>query len=219
MSTSELLKKAKAVKAAAASLDTETKNKALLLMADELEASSDEIIRENAKDTEAARESVSEVMLDRLRLDRQRICAMAKGIREVAALPDPVGRIISSRKREDGLLIDKVSCPIGLVAIIYESRPNVTSDAAALLLKSGNVCVLKGGKEARLSCLAIVKAMRRALKKAGLPEELINILEDCSRQGAEELMQAVNILKKAIEYTQSNVSCGAVCGMIAWSLR
>jgi len=191
MSTSELLKKAKAVKAAAASLDTETKNKALLLMADELEASSDEIIRENAKDTEAARESVSEVMLDRLRLDRQRICAMAKGIREVAALPDPVGRIISSRKREDGLLIDKVSCPIGLVAIIYESRPNVTSDAAALLLKSGNVCVLKGGKEARLSCLAIVKAMRRALKKAGLPEELINILEDCSRQGAEELMQAV----------------------------
>ena len=146
--TADILKKAKALSAAAAPLDTSVKNRAIGIMADELENSAAEILKANAKDVKNASGKISDVMLDRLRLDSARIKAMADGMRAVAVLPDPVGRVLSETKRENGLDIKKVSVPLGVVAIIYESRPNVTSDAAVLCFKSGNVCVLRSGKEA-----------------------------------------------------------------------
>ncbi len=142
----EMLKAAKAAKAQITRLTSEEKNAALLAMADALLAQEDAILAANALDLEAASGTIAPVMLDRLRLTSDRIAGMAQGIREVAALPDPVGRILEEHTRADGLLIQKVSVPMGVIAIIYESRPNVTSDAAALALKSGNVCVLRGGK-------------------------------------------------------------------------
>jgi glutamate-5-semialdehyde dehydrogenase len=171
-------------------LDEKTKNAALCAMADALQARADDILAANALDVEASREKLGAVMIDRLRLTRERIGAMANGIREVAALKDPTGEIISSVERPNGIVIDKVRVPIGVVGIIYESRPNVTSDAAALSLKSGNVCVLRGGKEAYRSSHAIIDAMRGGLSSIGLPETYINIIEDLSREGANELMRA-----------------------------
>ena len=148
MTTQQLLEKAKAAKLSAMLLDTETKNTALLKMADKLVEHTDKILAANKIDVENARGIISEVMIDRLSLSPERIEGMAKGIRDVALLPDPVGNVIERTERENGLIIEKTSVPIGVTAIIYESRPNVTSDAAALSLKSGNVCVLRGGKEA-----------------------------------------------------------------------
>ena len=159
-------------------------------MADALISEQETILAANAKDVAAARGTVSDVMIDRLQLSASRIEGMAKGIRDVADLPDPVGRILSSETRPNGLLIEKVSVPLGVVAIIYESRPNVTSDAAALCLKSGNVCVLRSGKEAYASAHAIVEAMRKGLRSVGMPETAINILDDTSREGANALMKA-----------------------------
>lgn len=130
----------------------------------------DKILEANKADIEKARGTVSEVMLDRLMLNTERIAAMADGIRSVAKLPDPVGITLDEFTRNDGLKITKVSVPMGVIAIIYESRPNVTSDAAALALKSGNVCVLRGGKEAFNSACAIVDALRCGLKKQVLPK-------------------------------------------------
>ena len=190
MTTAEILKGAKEAKALLSSLSPSEKNEALLAMADALIKEKDYILAMNAKDVEAAKGSVSDVMIDRLRLTEERLEGMAKGIREVTALADPVGRILEKRVRPNGLLIEKVAVPLGVVAIIYESRPNVTSDAAALCLKSGNVCVLRSGKEAYASAHAIVKAMRKGLAHVGLPENLINILDDTSREGANELMKA-----------------------------
>ena len=189
MTTQEILKRAKAA-AAAPWLESAQKNEALLRMADALEQNQEEILSANRQDVEAARGTVSDVMLDRLALSAERIAGMAKGLREVAALPDPVGEVLSEIRRENGLLIRKVAVPMGVVAIIYESRPNVTSDAAALALKSGNVCILRSGKEALRSAKAIVKALQQGLAACRLEPTLIQILEDPSRESARQLMQA-----------------------------
>ena len=192
--TADILKKAKALSAAAAPLDTSVKNRAIGIMADELENSAAEILKANAKDVKNASGKISDVMLDRLRLDSARIKAMADGMRAVAVLPDPVGRVLSETKRENGLNIKKVSVPLGVVAIIYESRPNVTSDAAVLCFKSGNVCGLRSGKEAFLSASAVVSALKRGLKAADLSEDYINLVEDTSRGSANELMTATGLV-------------------------
>ena len=185
-----MLENAKATKARVGNLTCEEKNKALLSMAEALTAHEEAILAANARDLEAAAGSISPVMLDRLRLTPDRIAAMARGIREVAALPDPVGEILEEHTRPDGLNIRKVAVPMGVIAIIYESRPNVTSDAAALALKSGNVCVLRGGKEAFRSANAIVEALREGLTRQGIPETAVNLVQDTSRAGAEALMTA-----------------------------
>lgn len=191
--TCEILKKAKSVSKNGL-LSTEKKNNALKLMAESLVANTDKILEANEIDVSAAKGSISDVMIDRLSLTAERIKGMANGIYEVAALPDPVGNVISEIKRENGLLIKKVSVPMGVVAIIYESRPNVTSDAAALSFKSGNVCVLRGGKEAFNSAKAIVNALREGLRKAEVDEDYVNLVEDTSRQSANELMTAVGFV-------------------------
>lgn len=190
-STFDILKEAKAAKAVLCALDTKTKNEALLRMADALEKNSEDILLANKQDMEKAKGTVSDVMLDRLCLTPERIKGMADGIREVACLPDPVGEVLARVERPSGIVVEKTAVPMGVVAIIYESRPNVTSDAAALALKSGNVCVLRGGKEAFLSANAIVTAMRKGLKELNLPETLINLVQDTTRQSANELMNAV----------------------------
>lgn len=191
MTTQQLLENAKAAKLEAMLLDTDTKNAALLAMADKLTEYTDRILSANKVDVENARGIISDVMIDRLSLTKERISVMAQGIRDVAALPDPVGKVLERVERENGLVIEKTSVPIGVTAIIYESRPNVTSDAAALSLKSGNVCVLRGGKEAYNSAKAIVDALREALIKCNLSENLINLVSDTTRQSATELMTAV----------------------------
>ena len=165
-------------------------NTALLKMADALERNTEHILSENRKDIEAAREKISPVMIDRLTLTEKRIADMAKGIREIAELPSPLGEIISTVTRPNGLRIDKVSVPMGVIAIIYESRPNVTSDAAALALKSGNVAVLRGGKEAYLSARAIVDALKEGLREANITENAVNLVSDTTRESAGELMRA-----------------------------
>ncbi len=190
MTTSDILKQAKAAKGDLLLLSTEEKNRALHAMADAIVANEAEILARNAEDVEAARGAISDVMIDRLLLTSARIADMAKGVRDVAALPDPVGRVLAQHTLPNGLDVKKVSVPLGVVAIIYESRPNVTSDAAALCLKSGNVCVLRGGKEAYRTSTAIVRAMRKGLASIGLKEDLVNILEDVTRAGANELMTA-----------------------------
>lgn len=189
--TCEILEQAKSVKSVLASLDTKTKNEVLLKMADALLENADEILSENAKDIERAKGTVSDVMLDRLALSEDRIKGMADGIRQVATLPDPVGEVLDRIERPNGIVVEKTAVPMGVVAIIYESRPNVTSDAAALALKSGNVCILRGGKEAFLSADAIVRAMRKGITSSGLPETLVNLVQDTTRQSANELMNAV----------------------------
>ena len=186
----EMLKAAKAAKAEVSALTTQEKNAAMHAMADALLRHKDAILEANAADLEAATGVIAPVMLDRLKLNEERIAGMAKGFREVAQLPDPVGRILDEHTRQDGLLIRKVSVPVGVIAIIYESRPNVTSDAAALALKSGNVCVLRGGKEAFRSAQAIVAALRDGLRSAGITENAINLVSDTSRESATALMTA-----------------------------
>ena len=186
----EMFLAAKAAKNTVARLGTEQKNAALEAMAAALEAEQDKILAANALDLEAAKGHISEVMLDRLRLTKERISGMAQGIRDVVKLPDPVGRILEEHTRADGLVIQKVSVPMGVIAIIYESRPNVTSDAAALALKSGNVCILRSGKEAFRSANAIVDALKRGLSRAGVPETAVNLVQDTSRESATALMTA-----------------------------
>ena len=194
MTTLEMLKNAKAAWPELATAGTEKKNAALMAMADALEKDCAAILEANAADVEAARGSISDVMLDRLRLDEKRIAGMADGVRQVAKLPDPVGRVITRVDRPNGLTIEKIGVPMGVVAIIYESRPNVTSDAAALTVKSGNACVLRGGREAFRSADAIVRAMQRGLKQAGLPETLVQLVQDATRQSANDLMTAVGLV-------------------------
>lgn len=190
MTTQELLIKAKEAKGALSTITAEDIDRALLLMADLLVQHTDSILSANALDLDAARGTISEVMLDRLLLTPERIAGMADGIRQVASLPSPLGRVLKHHERGDGLVIERISVALGVVAIIYESRPNVTSDAAALALKSGNVCVLRCGKEAHRSAAAIVEALREGLKKAGLPEDMVLLIEDTTRQSANELMTA-----------------------------
>lgn len=191
MTTKELLVRAKNAKQGLLLLSTSDKNRALEAMADAIIENQEEILSCNREDIEAARGSISEVMIDRLYLDEKRVADMAKGVRALISLDDPVGRTLSEHILENGLAVKKVSVPMGVIAIIYESRPNVTSDAAALCLKSGNVCVLRGGKEAFKTSAAIVRAMKQGLEKAGIEPDIINILEDVSRVGANELMTAV----------------------------
>lgn len=190
MTTIEILRACAATKRSIAALSTEIKNAALNAVADSLESSASEILKANAEDVSEARSSVSAVMLDRLELDEKRIKAMADGVRRVAELPDPVGVSLDEISRADGLKIKKISVPLGVVAIIYESRPNVTSDAAALALKSGNACVLRTGKEAHRSAKAIVNAMRKGLVSVGIDGAAIGFVEDVSRDSALELMRA-----------------------------
>ena len=190
MTTLDILKQAKAAKSELAKLGSEDKNNALLAMADALRENCAAILEENKKDVEAARGKITDVMIDRLSLDEGRINGMADGIRDVVKLPDPVGRVLSRVELSNGLIVEKTAVPMGVVAIIYESRPNVSSDAAALALKSGNVCVLRGGKEAFRSANAIVNALRSGLKKLGLCENFINIVQDTTRQSSTELMTA-----------------------------
>ena len=189
--TQEILKTAKEASKKISLLTTQMKNDALTAMADEIEAETDLIMEANNADVEDAREKLNSVMIDRLSLSPERIKGMADGIRDVVKLPDPAEKILKTVIRPNGLVIKKVSVAMGVVAMIYESRPNVTSDAAALSLKSGNVCVLRSGKEAIRSSTAIVKAMKNGLKKVGLSEDLINLIEDTSRNSANELMTAV----------------------------
>lgn len=190
MTTLDILKSAKAAVKTILTLTTDQKNQALLSMADALEENADYILNENSLDIEAARDKISPVMIDRLRLTNDRIKGMADGIRDVVKLPDPVGEVLETVTRPNGLVIKKTAVPMGVVAMIYESRPNVTSDAAALSLKSGNVSVLRSGKEAFRSSNAITESMRKGLKKVGLPENLINLIQDTSRDSANELMTA-----------------------------
>ena len=190
MTTLELLEKARASKGAMSLADTETKNNALLAMADALMEHQQAILTANQADLEAARGTVSEVMLDRLALSPERIAGMAQGIREVAALPDPVGAVLQRVERPSGIVVEKTAVPMGVIAIIYESRPNVTSDAAALALKAGSACVLRGGKEAHRSTAAIVEALKEGLQRAGLPADALQLVEDTTRASANELMTA-----------------------------
>ena len=190
MTTQELLRRAKTAKGTMALADTKTKNRALLAMADALEHHSGEILAANALDLEAARGTISQVMLDRLALSPERIAAMGAGIREVEALPDPVGVVLSRVERPNGLVIEKTTIPMGVIAIIYESRPNVTSDTAALALKAGSSCVLRAGREAHRSAAAIVSAMEEGMAAAGLDPDALQLVEDTSRGSANELMAA-----------------------------
>ncbi|MCI8762631.1 MAG: glutamate-5-semialdehyde dehydrogenase [Oscillospiraceae bacterium] len=194
MTTLEILRRAKEAKSAMALAGPDVKNRALSAMAEALEAQAPAILAANALDVEAARGAVSEVMLDRLALDQGRIGGMAQGVREVAALPDPVGLVLRREVRPNGLVIEKTAVPMGVVAIIYESRPNVTSDAAALALKAGSACVLRCGKEARRSAAAIVAALREGLSAAGLPRHALGLVEDATRQSARELMSASGLV-------------------------
>ena len=193
MTTQEILTAAKGAKQAVALADSATRSGALLAMANALCAPEYQaaILAANAEDMDAARGHISDVMLDRLALTPERIAAMAKGIREVAALPDPVGAVLNRVERPNGLVIEKTAVPMGVIAIIYESRPNVTSDAAALAIKSGNACILRCGKEAWRSAHAIVEALRQGLREAGLPEAAVSLIEDTTHASANALMTAV----------------------------
>ncbi len=170
------------------------KSALLRTMADCLEAEEAAILSANAADLAAARGSISEVMLDRLALTADRIADMAEGLRAVAQLPDPVGASLQRHTLPNGLVVEKTAVPLGLVAIIYESRPNVTADAAALCMRSGNVCVLRGGKESYRSNAAIVKALHAGLRRCGLSEDCIGLVSDLTRESAKTIMQAVGLV-------------------------
>ena len=186
----DLCRKAKAAAELFRGQDPAVIDKALIYMQEELLLAEGEILEANARDVSLAQGSVSDVMIDRLRLTKERIASMAKGIGEIAALPTPLGICLEKNLRPNGLRIEKVTVPMGVIAIIYESRPNVTSDAAALAVKSGNVCVLRSGKEAYGSSLAIVTALKRGLKRAELSEDVISLVSDTSRASAIEPMEA-----------------------------
>ena len=192
--TIDIIKAAKAAAPSLALAGTELKNKALLAMADELLAASPAILAANAADVEASREKYGPVMIDRLALSEKRIEGMAAGIRDVIALPDPVGTKLARVERPNGLIIEKTAVPMGVIAIIYESRPNVTSDAAALAIKAGSAVVLRGGKESYRSNRAIADALAKGLEKCGLPGSLVGLVEDTTRASAAEIMAAEGLV-------------------------
>ena len=194
MTTLEQMQQAKAAAPMLAAATAETKNSALFAMAQALCVHTEAILAANAQDMEAAKSHISPIMLDRLALTEARIEAMADGVRQVAALPDPVGEVLAREIRPNGLIIEKTAVPLGVIAIIYESRPNVTSDAAALCVKSGNACLLRSGKEAYRSAHAITEALQEGLVQAGLPPMLVQLVEDTTRQSATELMQGVGYI-------------------------
>ena len=194
MTTLDILKKTRAARGSLAALDETAKNRILLAMAEALMAAEDDILAENDADMAAARGHINDVMLDRLRLDHDRLAGMAEGVRAIAALPDHTGRVLSEVHRPNGLVVRKVQVPLGLVSIIYESRPNVTSDAAALAVKSGNVCVLRSGKEAHRSACAIVKALKSGIVQGGGDPEILNIVDDITHQSATDIMTAKGLV-------------------------
>ena len=190
MDTEKMGLAAKAAERILSVADTNTKNKALEAMADALEANADKIISANEADlANGASSGMKESLLDRLRLTSARIAGMADGIRQVAALADPIGEIIEGSVRPNGMKIQRVRVPLGVVGIIFEARPNVTSDAAALCLKSGNACILRGGKEAIHSNMAIADVLRQAVQSAGLPSDCIQLVSDTSRESANQMMR------------------------------
>ena len=191
MTTAEILSRAVKAKGSLKNLGTEEKNNAIEAMAKSIEKSAADILAENRTDVEQARGTIGEVMLDRLALNEARIESIVKGMRDVALLPDPNGRVITRVERPNGLVIEKVAVPMGVIGIIYESRPNVTSDAAVLCFKSSNVCVLRGGKEAYRTSKAIVNAMRRGLEECGINPDAVQLIDDTTRQSAGEMMTAV----------------------------
>lgn len=192
--TQAILQDARDHAAALGFTGTEMRNRYLLAMADAILRNTDTILAANAVDMERAQGKISAVMLDRLRLDAGRIRSMADGIRAVAELPDPVGRVLSVVERPNGLRIEKTAVPLGVIAIIYESRPNVTSDAASLCLKSANACVLRSGKEAWNSAHTIVDAMQAGLTAAGGDPLWVQLVEDTTRESAAEMMRAVGYI-------------------------
>lgn len=194
MTTMDIIRRTKAAWRSIHTMTAEDKSRLLQSMAESLQRHTDEILRCNALDMDAARGKISDVMLDRLRLDAARIDAMADGVRAVAQLPDHTGRILSEVQRPNGMTIYKKQVPLGLVAIIYESRPNVTSDAAALAIKSGNVCVLRSGRDAIRSAKAITAALKEGITAAGGDADILNILEDTSHESANELMRAKGLV-------------------------
>ena len=194
MTTLDILKKTRAARGSLAALDETAKNRILLAMAEALMAAEEDILAENDADMTAARGHINDVMLDRLRLDHDRLAGMAEGVRAIAALPDHTGRVLSEVRRPNGLVVRKVQVPLGLVSIIYESRPNVTSDAAALAVKSGNVCVLRSGKEAHRSACAIVKALKSGIAQGGGDPEILNIVDDITHQSATDIMTAKGLV-------------------------
>lgn len=193
-STTELLKRAKETVRLMRSVSDEKINEALLSMADALIENAEKILKANEADIENAKDKISPVMIDRLRLTNERISGMADGIREITKLPSPLGKRLKRVERPNGLIIDKVSVPMGVIAIIYESRPNVTSDAAALALKSGSVAVLRGGKEAYNSARAIVDALEDGLEAVGLPRSAVGLVSDTTRESAKEIMTAKGLV-------------------------
>jgi glutamate-5-semialdehyde dehydrogenase len=194
MTTLDIIKRAKAASASLAAAGTEQKNDALRLMAKYLIDDTKAIMAANDADVNASKGNISDVMIDRLRLTPERILGMAKGITDAAALPDPVGKVLATVTRPGDLKIEKITVPLGVVAMIYESRPNVTSDAASLAIKSGNACVLRCGKEAHRSAAEIVKALGRGLEAAGLPKDAVVLIEDTSRESAAEMMKARGLI-------------------------
>ena len=194
MTTLDILKKTRAARGSLAALDETAKNRILLAMAEALMAAEDDILAENDADMTAARGHINDVMLDRLRLDHDRLAGMAEGVRAIAALPDHTGRVLSEVRRPNGLVVRKVQVLLGLGSIIYESRPNVTSDAAALAVKSGNVCVLRSGKEAHRSACAIVKALKSGIAQGGGDPEILNIVDDITHQSATDIMTAKGLV-------------------------
>ncbi len=194
ITTIEIMKQAKAAAPSLAVISEDKKNEAIETMAQELLAAKEEILKANEIDVENSRGVISDVMIDRLTLTSQRIEDMAKGMRDVAKLPDPVGKVLREHTLPNGLVVQKTSVPLGVIAIIYESRPNVTSDAAVLALKSGNACILRGGKEAFHSADAIVKALQKGLEKSGLSRDLVQLVQDTTRQSANELMNGVGYI-------------------------
>ena len=187
----EICRRAKAVSGDVATLPSAVKDKALVAMADALEAAAARLTTANSEDVERARaEGTSSTLIDRLTLTDKRISGMADGLRSVAAQPDPVGEVVTGWKRPNGLLIEQVRVPLGVVAVIYEARPNVTADVSALCLKSGNACVLRGSSIALSSNQAIVEVLREAAQGAGVPDDAIQLIPDPSREAATELMQA-----------------------------
>ncbi len=195
MTILEMGKRAKSASRVLSSSSSEQRTKALYALADALERNCEYILSENKKDLDAGENSgMSKALLDRLALTTERIHAMAEGARQVAAFPDPIGTVLSGNVLANGLEVTKVRVPLGVIGIIYEARPNVTADAAALCLKSGNVVILRGGKEAINSNMAVAQVMREAIKESGLPEDSVQLVSDTSRQSSIELMGLTDYL-------------------------
>lgn len=194
MTTQEIIFSANQSKLALSLASTEVKNQALLFMAESLMNHQKQILDANMKDVAHAKGHISEAMIDRLSLNEERIHAMAKGIQEVVKLDDPVGKVLQTIRRENGLEIQKVSVPMGVIAIIYESRPNVTSDAASLALKAGSACILRCGHDAWNTCNEIVNALQEGIVKAGLPKEAVQLVQDTSHESANVLMKAHGLI-------------------------